>query len=153
VVPDALRRELDREPLPDDGFTILVLSADGQWPHLAMVSRGEVVCEGEGSLLLALWPTSTSCANLTRAGRVTLCAVIDDVAYSVRGRVWRLEDLETPSAGTLARFRIEVEAVIGDQAPYAVLESGVRFRLRDPQSTLGRWREVRAELHRTDTGS
>lgn len=147
VVPEPLRRALEAEPATDDdGLTILVLSSAGEWPHLAMVSRGELICAGDRRLLLALWPTSTACANLSQLGRATLCAVLGGVAYSLRVKCRRLTDISTPLAGTLACFGLEVDSVFGDQAPYAVLESGIRFRLLDPRATVPRWVEVRTEL-------
>jgi hypothetical protein len=148
VVPDPLRRLLDDEPAGEDDFTILVISVRDDWPHLAMVSRGELVCVRDDVLALALWPTSTSCANLTGSPRATLCAVVDAVSYSLRVRCPRLADIRTEAGGTLACFRLEVEGVSGDKAPYARLESGVRFRLIDPEPTVRRWREVRQELRR-----
>lgn len=146
VVPEPVRRALEAEPATDDGFTILVLSSAGAWPHLAMVSRGELICADDRRLLLALWPTSTACSNLSQMGRATLCAVLDGVAYSLRVKCRRLTDIRTPLAGTLACFGLEVDSAFGDQAPYAQLESGVRFRLLDPGATVPRWVEVRAEL-------
>jgi len=146
VVPQALRGELDGDPAVDDGFTVLVLSDASGWPHLAMISRGEIVCADDRALRLALWPSSTACANLTAQGRATLCAVVDGVAYSVRVLTRRLEDINTPLAGRLACFQADVEAAAADRAPYAVLESGVRFRLLEPEATLERWRETRGAL-------
>jgi hypothetical protein len=148
LVPVAVRQALAADLSVDDGFTVLVLTRKDEWPHLAMVSRGELVCAAESRLGLALWPTSTACANLSATGRATLCAVLEGVAYSIRVRARRCQDLSTPLAGTLATFALEVAAVSGDEAPYAVLESGVTFRLRDPESTLQRWSEIRAELAR-----
>jgi hypothetical protein len=145
-VPGPLRAVLEEEPSKGDDFTILVLTVVEAWPHLAMVSRGELVCIGDRVLALALWPTSTACTNLTRSSRATLSAVVDVVAYSLRVSARRLSDIATESAGTLACFRLEVESVTGDQAPYARLESGVRFRLLDPEPTVDRWREVRQKL-------
>jgi hypothetical protein len=145
-VPGALRAVLEEEPSEADDFTILVLTLGEEWPHLAMVSRGELVCTGDRVLALALWPASTACANLARNSRATLSAVVDTVAYSVRVTARRLSDVTTQAAGSLACFRLEVESVTGDQAPYARLESGVRFRLLDPEPTVDRWREVRRKL-------
>jgi hypothetical protein len=146
VVPPAVRRALEAEPATDDGFTILVLSSAAGWPHLAMVSGGELICADDRLLLLALWPTSTACANVSDTRRATLCAVIEGVAYSLRVTGRRLADISTPMAGTLACFGLEVDSVFGDQAPYAELESGVRFRLLDPDTTVARWIETRAAL-------
>lgn len=145
-VPPALRSELARDADVEDGFTILVLTVADGWPHQAMVSRGELVCADDHRLLLALWPTSTACKNLSSTERATLCAVVDGVAYSVRVRGRRLDDITTPLAGTLACFALQVDSVSGDEAPYARLEAGVRFRLLDPDETVARWSELRAEL-------
>jgi hypothetical protein len=146
VVPEAVRHAIDAEPATGDGFTILVLSSAGEWPHLAMISRGELICADDRRLLLALWPASTACANLSHTGRATLCAVVEGVAYSLRVGCRRLADIGTPTAGRLACFELEVDSAFGDEAQYAELESGVRFRLLDPDATVARWLEVRAQL-------
>jgi hypothetical protein len=150
VLPPALRRMLAADVSLDDGFTILVLTDGRGWPHLAMISRGELICVGD-ALRLALWPTSNACANLTTRGRATLYAVTDGIGYSVRVATSRMPDLTTPRAGTLACFHVEIESVFGDEAPYAVLESGVRFRLLDREGTVARWREVHAALQAART--
>lgn len=148
LVPPALRELLDSDDLAAaEGFTMLLVTAtaDG-WPHLAMVSVGEVVATGDDSLRLALWPGSTATRNLTPSGRATLAAVLDGTSYSIRLAVTRAGELETPLAGQLARFEARVEGASADEAPYAVLESGVRFRLKDPPSVLARWGELRDAL-------
>jgi len=148
-ISPALARAVDADPDPGEGFTILLLSAtDDGWPHAAMISTGEIVTTGEASALLALWPDSTATANLSSAQRASLLAIVDGTSYSVRLSVRRLPDLSTPLAGTLACFEGLVEAARADEAPYAVLESGVRFRLRDTAGTLARWNETRAALRR-----
>jgi hypothetical protein len=152
-VPGPLRHLLEQEPGAADDFTILVLTTSNGWPHLAMVSRGELVCAGDRLLALALWPTSTACANLARTSRATLSAVVDAVSYSLRVASRRLPDITTAAAGTLACFRLEVEAVTGDQAPYARLESGIRFSLLDPEPVVRRWSQVRQALRRAVAAS
>ena len=148
VVPPALRELLDSDDLAAaEGFTMLLVSVtpDG-WPHMAMVSVGEVVVVSDDSLRLALWPGSTATQNLTPDGRATLAAVVDGTSYSVRLAVSRAGEVETPLAGRLARFEARVEGASADEAPYAVLESGVRFRLKDSPSVLARWAELRQAL-------
>jgi hypothetical protein len=148
VVPPALREVLDSDDLAAaEGFTMLLVTVtDDGWPHMAMVSVGEVVATGDESLLLALWPGSTATRNLTPSARATLAAVVDATSYSVRLAVTRAGEVETPLAGQLARFEGRVEGVSADEAPYAVLESGVRFRLKDPPAVLARWAELRQAL-------
>jgi hypothetical protein len=148
VVPPALRELLDSDDLAgSEGFTMLLatVTEDG-WPHLAMLSVGEVVATADASMRLALWPGSTATHNLTPSGCGTLSAVVDGTSYSVRLAVSREGEVETPLAGQLARFEARVEGASADEAPYAVLESGVRFRLKDPEAVLARWAELREAL-------
>ena len=132
----------------DDWLTILVLSTThDQWPHLAMVSLGEIVAVSGRALRLALWPSSTAATNLWREKRTTLTLVHDGAAYYLRCSARRGADLLLPGdVGQLACFGLRVEDVIEDVAPYATLTSGVNFRLNDVESTAARWRETRAAL-------
>lgn len=147
-VPPALRELLDSDDLAEsEGFTMLLMTVTAEgWPHMAMVSVGEVVATGDDSLRLALWPGSTATRNLTPSGRATLAAVVDATSYSIRLAITRAGEVETPLAGQLARFDARVEGASADEAPYAVLESGVRFRLKDPPAVLARWAELRQAL-------
>jgi hypothetical protein len=146
VIPDDLRRKLIEELDAPDAFTILVITADDSWPHVAMVSRGEVVYGDERLLGVALWPASTACRNLTDTGRATLAFVLAGTAYTLRIQAVRLSDL-SPSVGpSLACFRASVEGVTGDRPAYAVLESGVQFSLVDPVVTMPRWQAARSAL-------
>ncbi|MBB4661836.1 pyridoxamine 5'-phosphate oxidase family protein [Conexibacter arvalis] len=149
VVPPPLRALLDADPGAEaaDGFTLLLLTtrADG-WPHQAMLSVGEVACAGDDRLALAVWPSSSSTANLRERGRATLTAVVDGVSYLLRLDVREAGELATPLGGTLARFDARVVAAVADEAPYARLEDGVRFTLNDRDATLTRWREVKEAL-------
>jgi hypothetical protein len=148
LVPPALGELLASDDLAAaEGFTMLLLTStsDG-WPHMAMVSVGEVVATGDDTLRLALWPGSTATGNLTPSGNALLAAVVENTSYSVRLAVRRAGEVDTPLAGQLARFEARVDAASADEAPYAVLESGVRFRLNDPPSVLARWAELREAL-------
>ena len=147
VVPEAVARRLEDEPERQVGLTILVLSElEAGWPHLAMVSVGELVVAADGRLALALWPTSTCAANLARTGRATLAVVADGLAFSLRCHV----DDELPiTAGedpAMRGFVLRVIAAVEDAAPYADLLSGVTYRLHDAGATLARWRRTRAAL-------
>jgi hypothetical protein len=147
-VPAPLAGLLESDDLVGaDGFTMLLMTTTpGGWPHLAMLSVGEVVPKSGDRLRVALWPASTTARNLTPEGRATLAAVLDGTSYSLRLKVRRTGDVATPLAGTLARFDAGVEGASADHAPYAVLESGVRFRLLDPAASQARWAELRAAL-------
>ena len=143
VVPPALVDLLSAEPSAE-GTAILVLTAreDG-FPHQAMVSVGELAVLDDRRLALALWRSSTTAANLKRTNALTLAVVIGATSYSIRATAEQRDDVEG-----LARFDLTVVAVDADEAPYATLVSGVRFRLNDPDDVLARWRAVRKELER-----
>jgi hypothetical protein len=147
VVPEPVRRSLEDEPERQVGVTILVLSElEAGWPHLAMVSVGELVVAADGRLALALWPTSTCAANLARTGRATLAMVADGFAFSLRCQVEHDLPITAGEDPAMRGFVLRVTAAIEDAAPYADLLSGVTYRLHDPQATLVRWRRTRAVL-------
>jgi hypothetical protein len=76
-LPDSLRQLLDGSDLASrEGLTFLLLTTDDAgWPHLAMLSVGEVVAMDDRTLRAGLWLHSSTSKNLTRAGRamLTLC--------------------------------------------------------------------------------
>jgi hypothetical protein len=147
VVPEAVRRCLEDEPQRQVGLTILVLSElEAGWPHLAMVSVGELVVAADGRLALSLWPTSTCAANLARTGRATLAVVADGLAFSLRCHIDDEFPITTGEDPAMLGFVLRVIAVVEDAAPYADLLSGVTYRLHDAQTTLARWRRTRAAL-------
>lgn len=146
VVPPAIAAALDADPIPDDGLTVLVLTQRDGWPHVTMISRGEIVPDGARGLRLALWRHSSIVGALEADGRTSLSVVLDGVAYLLRVRARRNGVVTTELGGTLARFDCDVDAVTADEAPYATIESGVTFRLHDREAVHTRWAQVRAAL-------
>jgi hypothetical protein len=153
VVPPALRAVLDDDDLArHEGFTLQLMTVrDDGWPHVALLSVGEVVALDARLLRLAIWPGSTSATNLAARGRATLAAVLAPTSYLVRVSARPLGTLETPVGGRLAAFEVVVEESAADEAPYAQLEAGVRYRLNDPQATLPRWHATRVALREAGT--
>src|SRR5437660_12204739 len=147
VVPEPVRRCLEDEPEHQVGLTILVLTElDAGWPHMAMVSVGELIVAPQQRLALALWPTSTCAANLSRTRRATLAAVAGGHAFSLRCEV---DDQRPIAAGqdvAMRGFALRITAATEDAAPYADLVGGVTYRLHDVDATLARWRRIRAAL-------
>lgn len=143
-VPPALREVLDRDD--DEGFTVALLTVSEEaFAHQALISVGEIVVLDEEHVRLATWPSSTTTRNMARTGRCTLTAVVDGVAYSVLLALAPHGELALPGSSlTVVDGRV-VEAS-ADTAPYAVLESGIRFRLTDPASVLDRWATTRGLL-------
>jgi hypothetical protein len=133
------------DPARQVGLTLQLMTADPDgWPRLALLSAGEVIAVNPTRFRIALWPDSRTTANLTRSGQATLAFVVANAAYSVRLSACRGEDLAEPAG--LAVFDGRVVEVRCDVAPYAVLESGIRFRLVDENAVVDRWRTTTAAL-------
>jgi hypothetical protein len=150
TLPEPIRLLLSGEDLAArEGVTFLVLTTtpDG-WPHLAMVSVGELVATSADRLRLALWPQSSAATNLTRTGRTTLALVHEGAGYYLRCAARRAEDLLPGRAGRLAQFDLRVEEAFEDVAPYAELTSGITFRLKNPPDVLPSWQETVDALRR-----
>jgi hypothetical protein len=131
------------------GLTFLLLTVDeAGWPHMAMLSVGELVAENPRVLRGALWHSSSSTRNLEREKRGVLAFISDGSAYYVRLRTSRLPDLELGAEGRLAAFRLDVEDVLEDAVGYARLTSGVSFVLNSPDDVLARWRRTIEALRR-----
>lgn len=135
----------DLEGKVGETFELLTVGEDG-WPHVALLSAGEVLAVSEGELRLALWPNTTTTANLRRSGRATLSCVLGRTAYSVKLSASALPGGDT----SLARFVCRVGTVESDTVDYAELESGIRFRLKDAPTVVERWRRVIESLKAPD---
>jgi hypothetical protein len=108
------------------GHAILITTTDTRgWPHLALVSYGEVVAVDCRRLRLALYRTSGTSGNLRRNGRLTLGLLGPGMAYYVKALARAQQD---PMDGFvhLARFEAMVQAVLVDQGREDV-EPGVRL--------------------------
>ena len=143
-VPPALRAVLDQDD--NEGFTVALLTVTEEaFPHQALISVGEIVVLDEEHVRLATWPSSTTTRNMARTGRCTLTAVVDGVSYTVLLALTPHGEVALPEAGLTVLDGRVVEAR-ADTAPYAVLESGIRFRLTDPAAVLDRWATTRRLL-------
>ena len=148
-LPTALVELLDGEDLAaKEGVTLLLLSVtDEGWPHVAMLSVGELLAVAADRLRAALWPASTATRNLTARAQATIAVVHEGVAYYFRCRARRGADLDVPSSEAgLAFFELELEDVLEDVVPYAELTSGVTFTLADGAAGIARWDERIAAL-------
>ncbi|MEM5314501.1 hypothetical protein [Paraburkholderia sp. JHI869] len=145
-LPAALVRELDGDHLEArlaDALRLSTVSEDG-WPHGAQLSAGEILAVNATTLLVALWPQSSTTANLVRDGRLTLSLVHDGALLEIRARSHAVAQRQT--ALELSVFRVEIESVTEHRAKYAEVLSGVTFRLYEPEQVLTRWREQIAML-------
>jgi len=141
VVPAPLAALIDgRDLAAASGHTfILLTAAEGDWPHAALLSAGEVLLH-HGRLRLGLWPDSATTANLTGSGRATLLAVVPPATYDLRLRAGRRPDI-TVGGRLLAHFEADVVEVIEDVVAYATVTAGITFDLADREATLASWSE------------
>lgn len=129
------------------GVTFLLITNDARdWPHVAMLSVGELLAVDASTLRAALWLTSTTSENLSRTGRGLLSFILDARAYYVRVTAHRESAINLGLDGQLAQFRLTVNDVLEDVAEYAELTSGVTFRLRSPSDVVPRWERTIAAL-------
>ncbi len=146
-LPQALLQLLAGDRLAEKiGVTLLLNTvAEPGWPHVALLSVGEVVATSPKILQLALWPETRTTANLSRTGKGTLFLVHEDAAYTVEIAAQRLSDLEVEGAA-LACFSAEVKTTARDVVDYAELTSGVTFKLVDPGEAVLRWEKTVAAM-------
>ena len=129
------------------GETFLLLTVDAEgWPHMAMLSVGELLAADPATLRAALWLHSTATRNLTREQRGLLALVQAGAGYYLRCRADRGPDLDLGEDGRLAYFQLHIEDVLEDAVSYAVLTSGMTFRLHQPEQVLRRWERTIAAL-------
>jgi len=131
----------------DTAAYVVTTTADG-WPHAAMVGVGELRVTADGAARVALWERSTTVANLRRDGRALLLVAVDGRAVRARLSLTAAGAVDGGEAGRLALFAGAVTQATVDDAPYAEVVSGLRFRLRDPAPTLTRWRATQELIAR-----
>ncbi len=128
-----------RDLTAKEGETFLLVTVDPEgWPHVALLSVGELLAVSAREIRLATWHGSGTTANLEATGRGLLAAVIGGVAYDVRLAFRRETDIRTETSA-LAHFSAEVLEAATDTVSYAELTSGVRFRLRESERVLASW--------------
>jgi hypothetical protein len=147
ALPADLAEALDGRRLAErvgDTYLLLTTSEEG-WPHVAMLSAGEVLAADEGTLRLGLWPESRSTGNLRRSGQAVLVAVRPPATYHVRLRAGDLGDVAIGDR-SLAVFKAAIEDVLEDVVGYARVTEAIRFELDDPPRVLARWEAAIAAL-------
>jgi len=117
---------------------ILLLSIDDeQWPHVAMISVGEIVALNESELRLSLWRNSVTSTNIIRTGLATIVVILEGVAYYIKlsAQAQSISDERQGFVATIASIREDV-------AKYADIISGVRIQLKEPEPVIQRWKET-----------
>jgi hypothetical protein len=149
--PDLMARLSGRalESVASKVIQIVTTDAAG-WPHPALLSYFEVVAKDPAHVRIAAYGSSTTSANLRRAGTLTLVVIDERVAYYVKARAVEL----TPAMRATdwnAAFACRVDQVLVDEVneerePGAYVVSGVTYHNPQRATELARARAVLAEL-------
>ncbi|MPZ87458.1 MAG: pyridoxamine 5'-phosphate oxidase family protein [Nitriliruptorales bacterium] len=127
-----------------DALELITVDEDG-WPHVALLSAGEILPTTGDQLALCLWPRSSTSRNLARQGRALLYVATRGRSAKVRLHV---EPLGPVAVGdhTFAGFLARAEGAQPDNVSYAEILSGVRYRLTDVGGVVDRWHDQLAAL-------
>jgi hypothetical protein len=147
-LPTGVLELLDGSGLPAKvGTTVLLATADDDgWPHLAMLSPGEVLATDDGTIRLALYASSGTSRALRQRGRALLSVVAEGAAYRIRVRARHVPEPPVPGADEL--FVAAIEGIEEDRVSYARISHGITYELFDAESTVERWT---AKLNRLRT--
>lgn len=152
ALSDALLTLLDGSLPASHLHQAIRLSSVGSngWPYAAQLSVGEIIAVSPQQLRFAIWPGSTTTANLVRDGKMTLALVDDGAVVEIQAlaqvRPETITDLH------LAVFDAAVQQVVIHRAPYATVTSGVTFSLQDEAAAVARWQQQIAELKALPAG-
>jgi hypothetical protein len=127
-----------------DTFILCTTDADG-WPHIALLSAGEVLVLDDGEIRIALWPNTAATRNLTANGKALLAIIGHRRCLYLRLDCRRGPDIQ-PVSGSLAAFAARIERAVEDEVGYALITSGVRFDLGDRVKTVDGWSKTVAAL-------
>ncbi len=131
-------RELDSKV----GETVLLLTvSDSGWPHLAMLSVGELLATGPNEVRMALWKGTTSGNNLRRNSKGTLALVHGGAGHYIELEVTGTADLRV-GGKSLDYFVCGVAKALSDMVGYATLTSGIRFELPRREDVVSRWKRT-----------
>lgn len=143
-LPEQLIDELEMLEGRGQAYLLCTTGDDG-YPHMAMLSAGELLVWSEAEVRIALRPGSGTTANLVRDGKALLFAVAGDAGVTVELEV---RSLSCHNAATteLACFAATVRSATSHRATYARIESGATFQLIDHAPARERWRATHAAL-------
>lgn len=128
------------------GETILLLTvSDSGWPHLAMLSAGEVLATGPGEVRMALWKGTTTGNNLRRTSQGTLALVYGGAGHYIELEVAGTADIRVGTK-SLDYFACRVTKALRDVVGYATLTSGIRFELPRREDIVSHWERTVAAM-------
>ncbi len=145
-IPSAILSFLDGNDLPSKSTSAIRLSTVDEegWPHASLLSVGEVLALPDAKIRFAIFPKSSTTANLLRDGRLTLTVPYEKGMCEMRMRAQHLnKEIE---GVPLSFFEAEVLSIRQHVAVYADVLTGVTFSLHEPQAVFARWDKQIAAL-------
>ena len=128
------------------GETVLLLTvSETGWPHLAMLSVGELLAVPPDEVRIALWKGTRTGNNLRRTSKGTLALVHGGAGHYIELQVTDAGTLEV-SNKTLDSFSCSVTKVLSDVVGYAKLTTGIRFELPRREAVVPRWERTVAAM-------
>ena len=124
-------------------FLMLVSGLDG-WPHVAMLSAGEVYAPTRYRVVLALHSDSATARALGATGRGLLLTIVDRKVCRTRVATTLLGPWSSNSGITF--FAGDVEQVAVDAVDYAEVVHGIAYKLPDPERVVARWEATVAAM-------
>jgi hypothetical protein len=121
-------------------------------PRLAMLSAGELLSAGNRAIRIAMWPDTSTGANLAAGREALLCIVQPGSVRYVRGHARRLV---SPPGVVLECFELTVTAVESDSHEGMPVATPITFDTVDPSrpEVLAAWRTQLAALAAATPGT
>lgn len=133
----------DLRPRVGQAIQVLTVGEDGR-AHGALLSAGEILAIDGLHVNFAISPNSTTERNIQRSGQVAFALVHGGKLYELQLSA-RLSG-EIAVGHNNAAFTATVETVKAHSVPYAELQSGPTYTLKDPEAVLNRWNQQIAAL-------
>ena len=128
------------------GETMLLLTvSENGWPHLAMLSVGELLATRPDEVRMALWKGTTTGDNLRRTSQGTLALVYRGAGHYIELEVTGTTGLQVGTK-TLDYFSCAVTKALTDVVGYATLTTGIRFELPRREDVVSRWERTVAAI-------
>jgi hypothetical protein len=138
-LPEELVRLLDGSDLEHKiGHTVLAVVGDpAGWPHVALLSAGEVLITAPDQVGLALYAGSRTSRLLRTQRRVLLFTVVERRVHKIQVSVHHVA--KPGPDGHLVCFLGRIADVRVDEVAYATVTDGVRYVIEQPEDVLPRW--------------
>ena len=131
------------------GLASLLVSADAEgWPHVTLLSVGEVLVPDREHVRIAIWSTSSVARDVRATRKALLETVLHERVFKVELTIERLHrHRAAPPAGKELLFLdAGVRRVREDSVAYARVTRGHEYELVDADTVVPRWNSVLTSL-------